>query len=160
MMRRVAVLCLLLSATPAVLADVLTGRVVSIADGDTLTLVAANKRQHRIRLSAIDAPEQAQRFGDRSRTALNSLAYGKVVRAECGSRDQYGREVCKILLNGADINLLQLRSGMAWWQRKFAWEQSPADRAAYEQAEFQAKIRRVGLWADKNPVPPWKWRRQ
>jgi len=159
-MRKAFALCLLLISSQTVWADVLVGRVVGIVDGDTLTLLDAANRQHSIRLSAIDAPEMAQPFGNRSKTALSALAVGKDVRAECANRDQYGREVCKILVNGEDINLAQLRSGMAWWNKRFAREQSAEDRAAYEQAEFQAKIHRMGLWASKNPVPPWEWRRE
>ena len=62
------------------------------------------------------------------------------------------------LLNGTDINLAQVRDGMAWSYKQYAREQSPEDRREYERSEFQAKIHRLGLWAEKNPTPPWQWR--
>jgi len=160
MVRKSLALWLLVMACQMAFADVIVGRVIKIADGDTLTLMDAANQQHRIRLSGIDAPESVQAFGDRSKTALSALAFNKEVQADCKKRDQYGRDVCKILVDGVDVNLEQVRSGMAWWYKQYAKEQSPEDQAAYEQAEFQAKIHRLGLWADKNPTPPWEWRRK
>jgi len=158
--RRVIGILLLLIAAQAAYADVLRGRVVRIADGDTLTLLDATKQQHRVRMTGIDAPENGQAFGARSKTSLSALVFDKEVQAECVKRDQYGRELCKILVGGTDVNLEQIRTGMAWWYKHYAREQSREDRASYENAELQAKIRRLGLWADKNPVPPWDWRRK
>ena len=153
-------LLLFLLSAQTVFADVLAGRVIKIADGDTLTIMDSANQQHRIRLSGIDAPKRFQSCGTLSKAALSALAFNKEVRAECGKRDQYGLEVCKIIVNGTDINLEQVRAGMAWWDKQYAREQSPADQAEYEQAEFQAKIHRLGLWADKNPIPPWEWTRK
>jgi endonuclease YncB( thermonuclease family) len=58
-------------------AEILEGRVVSVADGDTVTLLDSNRQQHRIRLAGIDAPEKAQPFGQRSKQHLSNLAFGK-----------------------------------------------------------------------------------
>ncbi len=103
---------------------------MAIADGDTLTLLDAAHQQHRIRLSGIDAPEKKQAFGQRSKAALSALAFDKEVVAECDKRDRYRRLVCKILVDGVDVNLEQVRTGLAWWYRKYASEQGAADRAA------------------------------
>jgi endonuclease YncB( thermonuclease family) len=86
------------------------------------------------------------------------MVFDRQVTAECGKVDRYRRNVCKILVDGRDANLEQVKAGMTWWYRQYAREQSPKDREDYEVAEFQAKIHRLGLWADKNPVPPWEWR--
>jgi endonuclease YncB( thermonuclease family) len=59
-----------------------------------------------------------------------------------------------------DVNLEQIRAGMAWWYREYAKEQSAEDRASYSAAENDAQARRVGLWKDAKPVPPWEWRRR
>jgi endonuclease YncB( thermonuclease family) len=139
-------------------AETLAGRIVGIADGDTITLLDRTNAQHRIRLAGIDAPESHQPFGQKSKASLAALAFGREVAAECGKDDRYRRKVCKVLVDGGDVNLEQLKTGMAWWYRKYAREQSPEDQTAYEQAEFWAKVKRQGLWADKNPVPPWEWR--
>lgn len=147
---------LLVSATAQ--ADTITGRVVAIADGDTLTILDGTSQQHRIRVAGIDAPEKAQDFGQRSKTSLSAMAYNQTATADCPKRDRYNRGVCKIIVNGQDLGLEQVRAGMAWWYKQYSREQSPQDRADYEQAEFQAKTRRVGLWDSTNPVPPWEWR--
>lgn len=139
-------------------AETLTGRVVGVADGDTITVLDANRLQHKIRLAGIDAPEKAQPYGDRSKQSLSTLVFDKEVVVESNKQDRYGRTVGKVLVNGSDANLAQVKAGMAWWYRDYAKEQSVADRRLYEQAEQQAKTQRLGLWADKNPLPPWDFR--
>lgn len=140
-----------------VLADVLHGRVVSVADGDTVTLLV-DQQQVRVRMAGIDAPEKAQPFGQRSKQNLAALVFGKDVEADCPKTDRYKRSVCRIVINGVDVSLEQVKAGMAWWYRQYAKEQTAKDREDYEVAEFEAKSRRIGLWAEKNPVPPWGWR--
>ena len=73
-------------------------------------------------------------------------------------KDRYSRIVGKLLLDGEDVNLNMVRSGFAWWYRKYANEQSPADQDRYEAAEFDARAGRVGLWVDPSPMAPWDWR--
>jgi len=140
-------------------AESIQGKVVAIADGDTVTLLNVNNQQHKIRLSGIDAPEKSQPFGARSKANLSAMVFGKDVVAECGKVDRYRRDICKILIDGRDVNIEQVKAGLAWWYRKYAKEQSSKDREQYEVAEFQAKIHRLGLWADKTPMPPWDWRK-
>lgn len=153
----IAVLCLLATSASA---ETLTGIVVGIADGDTLTLLDANRQQHKIRLMGIDAPESHQPFGQKSKTQLSAMTFNREATAECGKIDKYHRRICKIVVAGVDINLEQIKSGMAWHYKQYANEQSPSDREDYTVGEFNAKIRRLGLWSDKNPIPPWDWRRQ
>jgi endonuclease YncB( thermonuclease family) len=152
-------LAFLVAQTHVAWAETLTGRVVKIADGDTLTLLTPDQRQHRIRLAGIDAPERKQPFGNRSRQNLAKLAHGKQVSADCPKRDRYGREVCKVYVGGEDVGLRQIYDGLAWWYRAYAHEQSSEDRQRYEFAEREARSRRWGLWADPSPAPPWKWRK-
>ena len=148
-------LCLLSLATWA---DVLEGRVVNVADGDTITLLDGNRQQHKIRLAGIDAPEKGQAYGQRSKQHLSELAFGKDAKADCYKVDRYDRDVCTVYVNGQDIGLAQLDAGLAWWFRKYAHEQLPRDRIDYEAAEDRAAADRIGLWQDANPVPPWEWR--
>jgi len=145
-----------------------TGRVVSVQDGDTITLLDSDKAQHRIRISGIDAPERAQPFGTRSRQNMERMVKGKDVSAECYQTDRYGRQVCTVWLQPADCSTcgktldaghMQILEGMAWWYRAYAKDQTPNDRGRYESAEQEARLRKWGLWRDANPVPPWEWRR-
>lgn len=159
-------------AAATVHATDLQGRIVGIADGDTITLLDADKQQHRIRLAGIDAPERGQPGGYRSKESLSSLVYDQPVRVEWKKRDRYGRIVGKVLVaptesacrgkpvcpTTLDAGLAQITMGRAWWFKKYANEQSPEDRRRYEVAEQEARDNKVGLWRDGTAVPPWDWR--
>jgi endonuclease YncB( thermonuclease family) len=153
------VLTLLLGISTA-WAEPLTGLVVGIADGDTITVLDSSKTQHKVRLAGIDAPEKAQPFGDKSKANLSRMVFNQNVSLDCRKIDRYKREVCVVLLNGQDVNLEQVKAGLAWWYREYRREQSLADQGYYEYAEFDAKAQRRGLWADADPMPPWEWRKR
>lgn len=140
------------------IADTLEGRVVGVADGDTVTVLDASNVQFKIRLMGIDAPEKKMPFGQRSKEHLSDLVFNKQVTVEYNKRDKYGRTVGKILVNGVDANLEQVKAGMAWHYKQYQREQSVDDRSAYAQAEDQARDSRTGLWTDSDPTPPWDWR--
>lgn len=136
----------------------LAGRVVRVVDGDTVVLLDGDKVQHKIRLAGIDAPETGQEFGTKAKQHLLDLVGGDEVTVAWQKRDKYGRIVGKLVHDGTDVNLAMVRSGFAWWYRKYSSEQSPVDRAHYAAAEEKARTARVGLWADKAPFAPWEWR--
>ena len=150
-------------------AATLEGRVVGVTDGDTITVLDANKRQHKIRFNGIDAPEKRQPFGTRSTQNLARYVARKDVHLDCPKVDRYGRKVCKVWVQPLDcprcgktldVGLAQITDGMAWWFRRYADEQTAEDRGRYESAEDEARLRKRGLWRDANPVPPWDWRRR
>jgi endonuclease YncB( thermonuclease family) len=138
----------------------LTGQVVRIADGDTITVLDSSDTQHRIRLAGIDAPESHQAFGEQSRQSLSGMIFGKDVNVSYQKIDQYGRIVGKILLDGKDINLEQVKAGMAWHYKEYEREQTPEDREIYARAEDEARKARRGLWLDPDPVEPSAFRRE
>jgi endonuclease YncB( thermonuclease family) len=123
------------------------------------SLLDADRRQHKIRLDGIDAPERGQPFGGASKRNLSDLALNQDALAECSKVDRYGREVCRVLADGVDICLEQLRAGMAWFFTRYAKDLPPDRREEYADAEAQAKGERRGLWSDAAPVAPWGWRR-
>ena len=135
------------------------GRVVRIADGDTITVLDGANTQHRIRLQGIDAPESHQAFGTQSKNNLSDMIFDREVTVEYDKIDQYGRIVGKVLLDGKDVNLEQIKAGMAWHYKEYEREQSPTDRDLYAHAEDQARNARRGLWADADPVEPSAFRR-
>lgn len=149
---------LLLALVFSASAETIAGRVVNIADGDTITVLDDDKVQHKIRLAGIDAPEKKQPFGNRSKESLSELAYNKTVTVETAKRDKYGRQVGKVLVNGQDVNLVQVERGMAWFYRQYQREQSPNDRTLYKAAEDAAIADKRGLWRDADPAPPWEFR--
>jgi endonuclease YncB( thermonuclease family) len=140
-------------------AGTLEGKVVSVHDGDTITLLDATRRQHKIRLAGIDAPELSQAFGRVSRQHLADQVAGRTVVIEWTKRDKYQRLVGKVLLDARDINITQIEAGLAWHYKKYATEQSPEDRQYYARAEEQAHTNRLGLWHDSAPEPPWTYRK-
>jgi endonuclease YncB( thermonuclease family) len=133
----------------------LSGKVVRIADGDTLTLLDANNTQHKIRLHGIDTPERGQPYGNAAREALEAYAAGQRIDVTIQDTDRYGRTVGAVYRNGQNVNLALVRSGWAWWYERYARN----DRQLAE-AQREAKADRRGLWQDNNPIPPWDWRRQ
>jgi len=144
------------------------GIVVKVADGDTITVLDSNKEQHRVRIAGIDAPEKGQAFGNKSGKRLGELVARNEVRVEFNKHDRYGRIVGKVLVTPPDcptcgktldVGLAQVTTGMAWWYRKYAHEQSPEDQGRYGFAEQEAKTKKVGLWQDKYPQPPWEFRK-
>lgn len=154
----VAAVCLA-TVSPS-FAETLTGVVVGLADGDTVTVLDAEEVQHKVRLAGIDAPEKRQPFGDRSRQHLASLVFRKQVVVQWHKTDRYGRIVGKVLVGGLDAGLEQVKAGLAWHYIEYAREQTPSDRGAYADAEASARASCRGLWQQPDAVPPWEFRRQ
>ena len=136
----------------------LVGRVVSVADGDTITVLDAQKRQHKIRLSGIDAPEGGQAFGNKSKQTLSDCAFGRQVSVEGDKLDRYGRTITRVVVDRVDCNLRQVELGMAWHYKKFASERPAAESQQYAAAEAVANATKRGLWSDLDAMPPWEWR--
>ncbi|KAA2211355.1 thermonuclease family protein [Teichococcus oryzae] len=149
------VLFLLLLSFPALAAD-LRGEVVGISDGDTLTLLTPDKRQLRVRLAEIDAPESRQPWGSRAQQALSALVFRQAVVVTVRETDRYGRSVGTVWVDGRSANAEMVRQGQAWVYRQYLRDRS---LLALEEEARQAKR---GLWAlpEAERVPPWQWRRQ
>jgi len=137
----------------------LMGQVIRVIDGDTITILDANKEQFKIRLSGIDAPEKNQAFGNVSKQSLSEMIAGKEVKVDYNKRGRYGRIIGKVLLNNEEVNLTQVKRGLAWHYKQYEHEQEVEDRALYAQEEYLAQKNRLGLWNDKKPIPPWEYRK-
>lgn len=136
------------------------GRCVAVVDGDTIKALAAGNELLRVRLSWVDAPEKSQAFGQRSKQHLSELVFGREVELHTHGLDRYGRTLAVVMLDGVDINLEQVRSGMAWCYTRYLSE-APADiQASYQQAETEAWEQQRGLWSERDPIPPWEWRKE
>ena len=86
------------------------------------------------------------------------MVAGQSVAVEWVKVDKYRRKVGKVLLDGLDCNLVQVKRGLAWHYKAYEREQPVIDRLAYADADIEAKAARRGLWADAEPVPPWEFR--
>jgi len=125
----------------------ITGKVVSIADGDTLTVLDSANVQHKIPLAAIDAPERKQAFGTKARENLAAKVFGNVVRVEVVDVDRYRREVGRIYLRDHFINLEMVCDGFAWRYVRY-------DKAEeFTDAEREAREKRRGLWGRSESGP-------
>ena len=155
---RITLLFILLITHCLVQAGTLTGRVVRVTDGDTIVILDSANAQHKIRLTGIDAPERGQAFGTKSKEHLSDSVASKFVIVEYNKRDRYKRILGKVLLDDEDMNLKQIKAGLAWHYKKYQNEQTTPDRVKYSDAEREARMERHGLWHDANPVPPWEYR--
>ena len=157
-MRLVITLFLILAYSIAQ-AETLIGRVVRVTDGDTIVVLDTNNIQHKIRLQGIDAPERKQAYGTKSKEHLSDSVAGKFVVIEYEKRDYYKRILGKVLLSNQDMNLEQIKAGLAWHYKKYQKDQIPTDRDLYSKVEIEARETKRGLWHDPEPVPPWEYRK-
>lgn len=134
-------------------------KVVKVTDGYTVHVLDQTRRKHKIRLGGIDAPEKKQAFGKKSKENLSFMIAGKNVEVEYDKRDRYGRIIGKLLKDGQDINLLQIKHGYAWHYKYYEKDQSQLDRLLYSSAEIEAREKTIGLWSAP-AVPPWKFRKK
>ena len=145
-------------AAPAQAADVYSARVVSVADGDTLTVVRENLDMVTIRLYGIDAPEDGQDFGKKAARHLRRLVNKKLVLVEpVGKSDRYKRTVAIVRLDDQDVAREMIRAGYAWVYADYCKRKRPC-------GGHWAEVRRaidgkLGMWNGK-AVPPWKWRKK
>lgn len=153
-----AILTLLASVTALAQQSPLTGRVVGVSDGDTITVLDTRYREHKIRLVGIDAPESAQDFGRASKSNLSRLAFGRQVTVRWRETDRYDRILGTVFVDRTNVNLEQVRAGLAWFYRQYQSDLSPADRSLYDSAEREARSSRRGLWQSPSPTPPWDFR--
>lgn len=129
-----------------------TATVVGIHDGDTIS-VRTSQETIRIRLEGIDCPEYRQPYSARAKRFTSDMAYRKQVTVEGRGEDQYGRLLARVRVGGVELNEALVRHGLAWH-----YQRAEIDRALAD-AERVARASRAGLWADQNPVAPWRWRR-
>jgi len=144
---------LLLLVSYSTSAATIFGKVVHIADGDTLTVLTASNQQVKVRLAGIDTPEKAQPFGNKAKQALAALSFQKQASVEVETKDRYGRSVGRVIVAGKDVNAELVRQGMAWVYRKYT-----NDQKLYA-LEAKAKQAKRGLWSSDKPIEPWLWRK-
>ena len=146
------------------------GEVIRVQDGDTVVIrLTMGGRQIdddddgliEVRFAGIDTPESAwpgnwpaQPFSKESKAYTSDLVLGKLITARLKGDVTYGRFVGEIFVAGRSLNRELVREGLAWWNKSY--EEYDLD---YKRLEEDARSRRVHIWSDPNPIPPWKWRR-
>lgn len=151
----VRVLCAVLSISTAtiVVAQDYAGRVVWVADGDTIGVVK-NDVMQKIRISAIDAPEKQQAFGKLAKKGMASICAKRIAIVHPVDTDKYGRTVADVTCDGINTGEWMVANGLAW-----VYDQYAAQHGAYYDAQNRARTQHLGLWNDANPTPPWEWRK-
>lgn len=159
-LRLLAVPLALLCVTTLLQAEpwVLRGRVIGVHDGDSLTLLDAQRLQHKIRLNGIDAPELGQPYGQASRRSLQQQALRRKATAHCIKTDPYGRHICQVVIDDSDMARHQLATGMAWFFARYRRDLTPDLQQQYKAAEQRTRGASTGLWSQPAPTAPWDWR--
>lgn len=149
-----ATIAFLLLAVTLVWAETVTVHVVGVQDGDTITVLTANKDSYRVRLVEIDAPESGQPYGARAKQALSGLVFDKRVVIDVQGTDTYGRRLGRVSLGNLDVNAEMIRTGHAWAYRAYLTDE------ALLTLEDEARQQKRGLWSlpASQRIPPWEWR--
>ena len=153
-MMRLILSAVALVAAFAASGKTLEGEVTRVSDGDTIWVRGSGEQGKgvKVRLDRIDAPESKQDYGFEAKEYLNGRIGGKTVKVEWEKKDQFGRILGIVYLEGADINLEMVATGNAWHYAYF--DQTPE----YAEAEKSARAARLGLWADESPINPYDFR--
>ncbi|MEG1338686.1 thermonuclease family protein [Cetobacterium sp.] len=151
-MKKLVVLLLVFLLTT--LSFAFSGKVIKVADGDTITVLRDGKKV-RVRFYGIDAPEKKQEYGVKSLSVLKNMIDGKIVEVKEKDKDQYGRVVGEVYYNDKNLNLYMLETGNAWWYKQYA-----KDNIEFAAAQEKAKLEKLGLWKESNPMAPWEFRRK
>ena len=135
----------------------ITGKVVKVIDGDTITILNSENKQIKIRLYGIDAPEKAQDYGKISKNYMSGLVAGKTIDVTVMNIDRYGRSVGRIKINEKEVAEEMLKAGLAWVYTSYC---KIPECKQWKELETQAKTAKVGLWSNPTAQEPWKWRKE
>ena len=141
-------------------AEKVFGHVIEVTSGDKLTVLDTSLVIHKVRLIGIDAPESSQPYSKESQATLSSLVHGKEVAVITNKHSHSNVLIGKVLLNKKDINLQQIKHGMAWTSYNYVKELSYDDQETYVDSQLQAKNKKIGLWRDSCPIEPWMYRQK
>lgn len=129
-------------------------KVIGVKDGDTFVLLINGKEQV-VRFAHIDCPEKKQPFGKTAKYFVSDICFGKNVKIIHNNKyDRYKRLIAEVILeDGTNLNKELIKQGLAWHFKKYS------DDLEYSEIENEAKINRIGLWSEQNPIPPWESRK-
>ncbi len=132
----------------------LVGKVVGITDGDTIKFLTQDSLQIKVRLANIDCPERKQPFSVKAKQFVSDAIFGQQVTIHVLKKDRYGRSIANVIYDDSlDLSQELLKQGLAWHYLQYSKD------PLLQKLEDQAKKEKLGLWQDKNPIPPWEWRR-
>ena len=130
----------------------ITAKVMDVIDGDTIVVMNEIRKSMTIQIKGVDAPELEQAFGNTAHEKLTARIEGKIVRVALDEADEFGRRTAEVFENDKSVNVWLIRQGCGWHNWKFDADDAKAA------AEKQARKDKAGLWAAKDPRPPWEWK--
>lgn len=134
--------------------DVLIGRVVGIADGDTFTLLTRDSTQVKVRVAHIDCPERKQPYSEKAKQFTSDAIFNKMVEVKVLGKDRYRRIIGEVFYGDClNLGAELLRQGYAWHFKKYSKD------GKLQQLEDMARSQKLGLWKDPKPIAPWEWRK-
>ena len=131
-------------------------KVIGISDGDTIKVLLFDKQQMSLRLYGVDSPESGQDYGKKAKEFTSNAVFGKTVEVQDMGDGKFGRRAAIVSINGTVLNEELLKNGFAWHYEDYC--KIPAS-ATWAQYAAKAKEQGLGLWAGKNPLEPWKFRK-
>ena len=134
-------------------AQTISGKVVSITDGDTFKLLLKDSTLIRVRLANIDCPEKKQPFSAKAKEFVSNAIFNKDVSIDMLKKDRYRRYIANVLYDDSlSLNYELVKNGLAWHYIKYSKD------TLIQTFEDKARLHKVGLWIDENAVSPWEWR--
>lgn len=153
-MKKIKLFIIFLLITTLTLAKTITGQVLYVSDGDTLTMSVDGSKE-KVRFYGVDAPEKSQNYGLEAKEFVLERVQGKVIQVRVVDKDRYGRTIGKIYYDDhIYLNEEVVKNGLAWWYEYYA----RGDRDL-RGAERYARDKKLGLWQEENAIAPWEWRR-
>jgi micrococcal nuclease len=152
-MYRPALLLLLLLPSIVWANEVISGKVISVIDGNTFEIMTAEKESYKIMFFGIDSPELGQEFGEKAKDYLEKMILEKTISVEIQGKDRWGTRLGTFEINGEDPRIKLLEEGLAWTA-----ERNPIE--VLDGLKEKAKQEGKGLWKESEPVAPWTFRRQ
>lgn len=129
------------------------GKVIKVKDGDTIVILDANNVQQTVRIADIDCPEKGQPFGSKAKAFTSGEVFGKLVDINAKGIDKYGRTIGYVIYDKKNLSIELLKVGLAWHYKYYSSDEN------MDSIELSARKNKVGLWSDKYPIEPYKWRK-
>jgi micrococcal nuclease len=137
--------------------NTISGKVVSVTDGDTITVLDSSNTQHKIRIYGVDCPESHQDYGQKAKQFTSDLVFGKTVEVKVMDTDRYSRKVGIVNVVGKCLNEELVKNGMAWFYGQYC---KASFCSQWKQYQEEASSKKIGLWSMQNPIHPWEFRRK
>lgn len=154
-MKNITFLFLLFSLNYSFCQSTLTGRIVGVKDGDTVVVLDSLNHQTTLRLAEVDCPEKSQPFGTKAKQFTSDQIYRKEIKYIVTDIDRYGRSIAMIYYDDNKYLSAELiKNGLGWHYKRYSVSEELAN------FENSARLQKIGLWYDKNPIEPWEWRRR